>query len=282
MEISAKLVSDLRKATGSPMMDCKKALTEAEGDMEKAIVILRERGQAKAAKRINNETNEGVIFCEISEDNKTASILELACETEPVSGTAEFIEYGKKVSKMIFENKAAELESDKGKEELTEVRAKLGENVTPRKYERYTGDLVSYYVHSNKKVGVLIEIELGDKSKSSDEKLRSLAKDLTLQIASLSPKAVSVGDLDPEFIRQEKEILVNQLIESDEKNKNKPKEILEKIVDGRIGKVLSDVCLLEQEFVKDKIKISDLIANVAKETQTTVKIKRFLRCSVSE
>ncbi|MBU4485708.1 MAG: translation elongation factor Ts, partial [Candidatus Delongbacteria bacterium] len=212
-EITAKMVGDLRKSTGSPMMDCKKALTESNGDFDEAVKILREKGMAKAAKRLSNETNEGRIFCKISDDNKTASMLKLTCETEPVRGTCEFIQFGEKMSDVAFSGNFARFEQDEVVNDLTEIRAKLGENISIVEYERVEGDLVAYYIHSNLKVGVLLNISLNDKSKSNDPAIQELAKNLTLQIASLAPKSISSDDLDPEFVKNELEIIKHQLKE---------------------------------------------------------------------
>lgn len=277
--ITAKMVGDLRKSTGSPMMDCKKALTEANGDMDEAVKILREKGMAKAAKRIGNETKEGRIFCQISDDDKVASMLQLTCETEPVTNTEKFIEFGQKVSGLIFNDEAAKIESDELVEELTEVRAKLGENITVMAHTRLVGDKVAYYVHSNKKVGVVLDLEIEDKSKATDEKINELAKNLTLQIASLAPRSISEEDLDPEFVKSELE-LIKSMLKEDPKNKNKPDNILEMIVQGRKGKILADVCLLEQEYVKDKMQVKELIANVEKEAGTKIAVKKFVRYQI--
>ena len=279
MAITAKQVSELRKMTGSPMMDCKKVLTEAEGDMDKAVQLLRERGQAKAAKRVGNETTEGIVFCKVNDDNSSASIVKLTCETEPVTNTDQFIAFGDKISEMVFNGKSEELKNDTFAESLTEIRASLGENITLQESAFLSGDLVSKYVHSNKKVGVLVELGLSDKSKSADDKLIELAKNLTLQIASLNPKSISIDELDPEFVAGEIEIIKNHLKE-DPKNKNKPENILDMIVEGRKGKIFAEHCLLEQEYVKEKMFIKELVANVGKEVGTDISVKKFVRYSI--
>ncbi len=279
MAITAKQVSELRKMTGSPMMDCKKVLTEAEGDMDKAVQLLRERGQAKAAKRVGNETTEGIVFCKVNDDNSSASIVKLTCETEPVTNTDQFIAFGDKISEMVFNGKSEELKNDTFAESLTEIRASLGENITLQESAFLSGDLVSIYVHSNKKVGVLVELGLSDKSKSADDKLIELAKNLTLQIASLNPKSISIDELDPEFVAGEIEIIKNHLKE-DPKNKNKPENILDMIVEGRKGKIFAEHCLLEQEYVKEKMFIKELVANVEKEVGTDISVKKFVRYSI--
>ncbi len=278
-EISAKMVADLRKSTGSPMMDCKKALAEANGDFDEAVKILREKGMAKAAKRLSNETNEGKIFCKISDDSRTVSMLKLTCETEPVRNTQEFNVFGEKMSGIAFSGDFAKFESEETVNQLTEIRAKLGENITIVEFERMEGDLVSYYIHMNYKVGVIIKLSLGDKSKSSLPAVQKLAKNLTLQIASLSPRSVSSDDLDPEFIKGELEIIKAQLKE-DPKNANKPDNIIEKIVEGRKGKIFAESCLLEQEYVKEKMTVKELIASVAKEAGTDIRVDRFVRFQI--
>jgi len=278
-EISAKMVSDLRKSTGSPMMDCKKALTESNGDFDEAVKILREKGMAKAAKRIGNETNQGRIFCKISADNKAVSMMKLTCETEPVRNTQEFLAFGEKMSEIAFSGDFAKFESESVVNELTEIRAKLGENITIVEFAKLEGDLVSYYIHSNFKVGVIIQISLDDKSKAGNPALIELAKNLTLQIASLAPKSVSSDDLDPEFIKGELEIIKHQLKE-DPKNANKPENILDKIVEGRKGKVFAESCLLEQEYVKEKMFVKDLIASVEQHERVKIKIEKFVRFQI--
>jgi elongation factor Ts len=278
-EITAKMVADLRKSTGSPMMDCKKALAESNGDFDEAVKILREKGMAKAAKRLGNETNQGKIFCRISDDNKTVSMLKLTCETEPVRNTAEFITFGEKVSEIAFSGDFSKFEGEEIASELTNIRAKLGENITIVEYERLTGDLTSFYIHSNFKVGVIIKLSLSDKSKAGNPEVIELAKNLTLQIASLSARSVSPDELDPEFLKGELEIILHQLKE-DPKNANKPDNILEKIVEGRKGKIYAESCLLEQEYVKEKIIVKDLIASVEKKAGTTIKVDKFVRFQI--
>ncbi len=276
MAISAKMVQELRKSTGSPMMDCKKALTEADGDIDKAITILRERGQAKAAKRAGNETNEGRIFCKVSDDNKSVAIVEMTCETEPVSKNSMFLDFGEKIAGLVFDGKEEEVKSDAINEELVEIRAKLGENITIRNYSRKEGDLATYYIHSNQKIGVALTVNC---EKAEDEQVKELSKNLTLQIASLAPRSVGVEDLDPAFVKEETEILKNQLKE-DPKNQNKPDEILDRIVEGRKAKIFSEVCLLEQEYVKEKMKVSELIESVEKAVGSKIEIKEFIRYAI--
>ena len=278
-EITAKMVGDLRKSTGSPMMDCKKALKEADGDFDKAVKILREKGFAKAAKRVGNETNEGRIFCKVSDDNKKVSMLKLTCETEPVKGTKEFIEFGEKISDIVFSKDFARLESEEIKNDLAEIRAKLGENISIVEYDVLEGDMVSYYIHMNHKVGVILELSIGDQSRTNESDIEELAKNLTLQIASLSPKSISSEDLDKDYIEQELEIIKNQL-KDDPKNANKPDNIIEKIVEGRKGKIFSELCLLEQEYVKEKMKVGDLVGSVAEKLGFDIKGVKFVRYQI--
>lgn len=279
MKITAGMVAELRKATGSGLMDCKKALAQSEGNMDAAIQYLREKGIAKAAKRANNETNEGKMFVKVSECETKAALVKLTCETEPVAKNDMFLSFGEKVAETVFDGKEAELESEACIAELTEVRSKLGENVTVASFGSLEGDLVANYIHSNGKVGVIIALELGDKEAAKNDVVKTLAKDLTLQIASLAPKSISSDDLDPEFLTSELEIIKNQLKE-DPKNKNKPENILEKIVEGRKSKIFGEVCLLDQEFVKEKMKISELIENIGKEVNSEIKVAKFIRYQI--
>ena len=263
------------------MMDCKKALSEAEGDIDKAIHLLRERGMAKAAKRAGNETNEGKVFCKINGENTVVSMVKMTCETEPVRNTDEFNTFCNGVSVMVFDGKAADIEGEAMQEKVTAIRAKLGENITIKETARIEGDFVSYYVHSNMKIGVIVELGLADASKKSDVKLDELAKNLTLQIASLAPKSISVEDLDSKFVEEEVAILKSQLKE-DPKNKNKPDNILDMIIEGRKGKIFAEACLLEQEYVKEKMQVKELVESVAKEIGTQITVNKFVRFAIGQ
>ncbi|MBN1971662.1 MAG: translation elongation factor Ts [Candidatus Delongbacteria bacterium] len=274
-EITAKMVADLRKSTGAGMMDCKKALSEANGDFDEAVRVLREKGQAKAAKRLGNETKEGRMFAKVSECGKTAAMISLTCETEPVAGVTEFVSFGEKVIETVFNNEDLSIHDA----ELTEIRAALGENITIKENIRMEGDLVESYIHTNKKVGVLLTLSIENNEMASNDDVKELAKNLTLQIASLAPKSVGREDLDPKYVEEEKEILIVQLKE-DPKNANKPREILEKIVEGRLGKIFAEACLLEQEYVKEKMQVRELVESISKKVGTTVKVEKFVRYQI--
>ncbi len=278
-EITAKMVGDLRKSTGSPMMDCKKALSESDGDFEKAVNILREKGMAKAAKRLSNETNEGKIFCKISDDNTVVSMLKLTCETEPVRNTEEFNSFGDKMSSIAYSGDFGEFESSSVIDELTGIRAKLGENITIVEYTRMKADFASFYIHMNYKIGVIIGLSIEDKSAVSHPAIQDLAKNLTLQIASLAPKALSSDGLDPEYVNEELDIIRKQLKE-DPKNSGKPENIIEKIVEGRKAKIFAESCLLDQEYVKEKMTVRELISKVEQEVGSDVKIDNFVRYQI--
>ncbi|PID28418.1 MAG: translation elongation factor Ts [Candidatus Cloacimonadota bacterium] len=270
--ITAKMVSELRKTTGAGMMDCKKVLAETDGNFDEAIKLLREKGQAKAAKRLGNETTEGRVFSIVSDDHKKVAMVSMTCETEPVAGVEQFVEFGNKVINAVY-NKEDLSAFD---EALTEIRAGLGENITIKENTLVEGDYVENYIHTNKKVGVIVKLKLADVAKASEDAVKELGRNLALQVASLAPKSISREDLDPEFINSEKEILINQLKE-DPKNKNKPENILEKIVEGRLGKLFSEACLLDQEYVKEKMTISELIDGVSKEVGTEISVDQFIR-----
>lgn len=274
MAISAKDVAKLRKSTGAPMMDCKKALTESEGDFEKAVQYLREKGQAKAAKRLSNETKEGRVFCKISDDNTKVAIIKLTCETEPVANVKEFVEFGEGVVSELFNGKNV-TEDEAIVAKNTELRAGLGENITISEFGTLEGDFCSYYIHFNNKIGVTISFEIADKSKKDSEALVELAKNLNLQIAAMNPKALSSDRLDPKFVEEELEVIKGQL-KQDPKNANKPEEILNKIVEGRKNKMFAQFCLLNQEYIDENITIQELIDRTAKEIGTEIKVLDFV------
>ena len=199
-------------------------------------------------------------------------MVSMTCETEPVAGVEQFVDFGEKVINAVYNNE----DLSSFDEALTEIRAGLGENITIKENVLVEGDFVENYIHTNKKVGVVVKLNLGDAAKATEESVKELGRNLALQIASLDPKSISRDDLDPEYIKSEKEILINHLKE-DPKNKNKPENILEKIVEGRLGKIFAEACLLDQEYVKEKMTIQELINNVSKEAGTEISVDKFIR-----
>ena len=273
--VSASQVKELREKTGAGMMDCKKVLTEADGDMEKAIELLRERGIAKAAKKSDRIAAEGLVAAYVSEDGKVGSVVEVNAETDFVASNAEFKSFVEDVAKQIALNNPSSVEdllaetsiSDSSKtvqEVLTNKIATIGENMSIRRFERFesTG-LVEKYIHGEGKIGVLVDIENGTPE---------LAKDICMQIAAAKPEFLNRESVPAERVEKEMEILKVQAM-----NEGKPAEIAEKMVQGRIGKFYGEICLVDQEFVKDpNMKISDLLKSKG------ATINRFARLEKGE
>ena len=256
--VTASLVKELREKTGAGMMDCKKVLTETDGDMEKAIELLRERGIAKAAKKSGRVAAEGLVEAYISEDGKTGAIVEVNSETDFVAKNEEFKTFVMDVAKQIVEKNpkdveellSQEAEFEAGKtvnEALVGKIATIGENLSIRRFARFESKgLLEKYIHGDGKIAVLINMTKGDKD---------LAKDLCMQIAAARPEFVKRDEVPQERVDKEMEILKVQAM-----NEGKPEQIAEKIVQGRVGKFYEEICLLDQVFVKDtSMKVSELL-----------------------
>ena len=255
--ITAELVKELREKTGAGMMDCKKVLTETDGDMEKAAELLRERGIAKAAKKSSRVAAEGLVAAYVSEDKKVGSVVEVNSETDFVAKNEEFRAFVNDIAKQVATKNPAtveELLSQKYldtdstvQEVLTSKIATIGENMSVRRFARYESQgLVESYIHGDGKIAVLVNFEKGEET---------LAKDVCMQIAAAKPEYLSREEVPAEAVQKEMEILKVQAM-----NEGKPAEIAEKMVQGRIGKFYSEICLLDQEFVKDaSMKVGDLI-----------------------
>ena len=257
--ITAQQVKELREKTGAGMMDCKKVLTETDGDMEKATELLRERGITKAAKKSSRIAAEGLVDSYVSEDGKVGAVVEINAETDFVAQNTDFKQFVKDVVKQIALNNPKDVEellaqpsiAEEGKtvqEALTNKIATIGENMTIRRFARYesANGLVASYIHGEGKIGVLVEMENAD---------IELAKDVCMQIAAAKPEYLSREDVPQERVDKEIEILKIQAM-----NEGKPETIAEKMVQGRIGKFYSDICLVDQEFVKNPdMKISELL-----------------------
>ena len=257
--ITATMVKDLREKTGAGMMDCKKVLTETDGDMEKAIELLRERGIAKAAKKSDRIAAEGLVLGYVSEDQKTGAVVEVNSETDFVAQNAEFKSFVEAVAKQIvlknpanveglLEQESIEEAGKKVSEVLIDKTAKIGEKLSIRRFTRFetTDGLIEKYIHGDGKIAVLVNLKGGDSN---------LAKDICMQIAAARPEYLNREAVPQERLDKEMEILKVQAM-----NEGKPEAIAEKIVQGRIGKFYSEICLVEQEFVKNPdIKVSELL-----------------------
>ncbi|MBB1523174.1 MAG: elongation factor Ts [Clostridiales bacterium] len=248
--ISASTVKELREITGAGMMDCKKALTETNGDIEKAIEYLREKGISKAAKKSSRVAAEGVVAAFVSEDAKTGAVVEVNAETDFVSKNEEFVAFVNKLVEIVAvkapkdveELKTMEFENGKTVEEvLTEKIATIGENMSIRRFERIeTDNLVGKYIHGNGQIAVLVELKGGN---------QEVAKDVCMQVAALNAEFLDESQIPADRVEKEKEIITQQTI-----NEGKPANIAEKIAEGRLKKYFEELCLVHQKFVKDSSK----------------------------
>ena len=256
--VTAQQVKSLREKTGAGMMDCKKVLTETNGDMDKAIELLRERGIAKAAKKSDRVAAEGIVAACVSDDKKIGAVVEVNAETDFVAKNDEFKSFVSDVVKQIVEKNPKDVEelleqksiaeNDKTvKEVLTNKIATIGENISIRRFKRFESDgMVESYIHGDGKIGVLVNM------KNPDEEL---GKDICMQIAAAKPEYLDENNVPKEVVEKETEIMRAQVI-----NEGKPENIADKIVQGKLKKFYSEVCLLDQEFVKDSdIKIRKLL-----------------------
>ena len=268
--VTAALVKELREKTGAGMMDCKKVLTETDGDLEKASELLRERGIAKAAKKSGRVAAEGMVEAYISEDGKVGAIVEVNSETDFVAKNQEFRTFVMDIAKQVVKNNPKTVEDllqepaifEEGKtvnEALIGKIATIGENISIRRFARFetTDGLIEKYIHGDGKIAVLVNMTSGNKE---------LAKDVCMQIAAARPEFVSREQVPAERLEKEKEILKAQTM-----NEGKPEAIAEKIVMGRINKFYEEICLVDQEFVKDP---SQKVSNILKDAKV-VEFARF-------
>ncbi|MDI9875892.1 translation elongation factor Ts [Flectobacillus rivi] len=277
MAITAADVNKLRQMTGAGMMDCKKALTEANGDFEAAIDILRKAGQKVAAKRADNATNEGVVLISISEDGSNGKLLALACETEPVSKVADFNNLASALLEAAVSNNAATKEevlaatlSDgrTAEENIIELTGKIGEKITIAGYENVTAEKVVSYIHSNNKIGVLVAF-----TNTSGIDVQEVGKDIAMQITAMKPVALDKDGVDAATIEREIEIGKDQA-----RAEGKPEAMLEKIAVGKLEKFYKESTLLNQQFVKDS---SINIKQLLEQTQKGLTITEFKRIALA-
>ena len=271
--VTAALVKELREKTGAGMMDCKKVLTETDGDMEKAAELLRERGIAKAAKKSDRIAAEGLVAAYVTADKKVGAIVEVNAETDFVAKNAEFKSFVDDIACQVAEKNPANVEelleqkyikdeSKTVKEVLTNKIATIGENMTIRRFVRFeSAGLVESYIHGEGKIAVLVNLAKGE---------TELAKDICMQIAAARPEYLSRNDVPESAVQKEMEILKAQAM-----NEGKPAEIAEKMVQGRIGKFYGEICLLEQEFVKDpSMKVEQLVKSKGAEVTAFARFEK--------
>lgn len=291
MAITASQVKELREMTGAGMMDCKKALTATEGDMDQAVEWLRENGLAKAAKKSGRIAAEGMVAVDVSADGKKASIVEVNSETDFVAKNEKFQTYVAQVAAQAKDTSASSLEEfmaekwaaeDAGTvdEKLKAMIAVIGENMNIRRFEKAEtdGQIVSY-IHAGGKIGVLV---VADTDSNSDA-VKECLKNVAMQVAALRPQYVSTDDVDADYKEHEKSILLAQA-KNDPKNANKPDEIIEKMITGRLNKELKEVCLLEQEYFKGENKetVGKYVESVAKAEGCKLTVTKFIRFETGE
>ena len=290
MAITASMVKELREMTGAGMMDCKKALNETNGDMDKAVEFLREKGLAAMAKKANRVAAEGIVATEIAENGKVAAIVEVNSETDFVAKNADFQAYVAKVVNQLVDTNADSVESflaEPWKEDssitveqaLSQKIAIIGEKLSIRRFEKITTDgVVVSYIHGGGKIGVLVELE----TEAAQEEVAEFGKNVAMQIAALNPKYVTRDEVPADFIEHEKEILMAQ-IQNDPKESQKPEKVIQGMIQGRLNKELKEVCLVDQTYVKDgDLTVQKYVDSVAKEIGKAIKIKSFVRFETGE
>ncbi len=285
-EISTATVVKLRKMSGQGMMDCKKALEEANGDMDKAMEILRKKGMATLAKRAERETSQGAVVSWQSPDGKSAALATLCCETDFVARSDDFLAMADTIRQYLSSAKANEgpeavlqtvVEGRGFQEILTDAISKTGEKMQVGDYVRFTMEgpgLIGIYIHFNKKVGSMVQIDTSDANVAGSPTMKTAASDIAMHVTASKPLALDIQGLDPQLVEREKAIYAEQV-------QNKPPEIVKRIVEGKMKKFYADYCLLQQPFVKDDTKtVEQMLNEAAKQADGKATIKRFARFDV--
>ncbi len=292
MAITAAMVKELRELTGAGMMDCKKALAETDGNMDEAVEFLRKNGQAKAEKKAGRIAAEGICRV-ITKDNKTAAVVEVNSETDFVAKNEKFQTYVEAVAEQVLTSNAADMDafmeeawnadaSKTVKDVLVEQIAVIGENLKIRRFEKVSAEngMVVTYLHGGGRIGVLVAADTDVTNDAVKEALVNVA----MQVAALAPKYVSRDEIDADYIAHEKEILLAQ-IKNDPKESAKPEKVIEGMINGRINKELKEICLVDQIYVKaedGKQTVAQYIAQVAKENNANITLKKFVRFETGE
>ena len=293
MAITAAQVKELREMTGAGMMDCKKALTATEGDMDKAMEFLREKGLATAQKKASRIAAEGIVMLKVAEDSKKAVAVEVNAETDFVAKNEKFQAYVAQVAEQALETEAADIDAflaetwkfDTTKtvnEALAGQVAVIGENMKIRRFQKVEEEngFVASYTHMGGKIGVLVDVV----TDVVNDEIKEMAKNVAMQIAALNPKYTNRSEVSEEYIAHEKEILMAQ-IQNDPKESQKPEKVIQGMISGRINKELKEICLLDQVYVKaedGKQSVEKYVAEVAKANGANVTIKGFVRYETGE
>ena len=293
MAITAAMVKELREISGAGMMDCKKALTATEGDMDKAMEFLREKGLATAQKKASRIAAEGIVMLKVAEDSKKAVAVEVNAETDFVAKNEKFQAYVAQVAEQALETEAADIDAflaetwkfDTTKtvnEALAGQVAVIGENMKIRRFQKVEEEngFVASYTHMGGKIGVLVDVV----TDVVNDEIKEMAKNVAMQIAALNPKYTNRSEVSEEYIAHEKEILMAQ-IQNDPKESQKPEKVIQGMISGRINKELKEICLLDQVYVKaedGKQSVAQYVAQVAKANNATVAVKGFVRFETGE
>ena len=293
MAVTAKLVKELREMTGAGMMDCKKALTATDGDMDKAVEFLREKGLATAQKKAGRIAAEGIVMLKVSEDGKKAVAVEVNAETDFVAKNEKFQGYVAQVAELALNTKAADIdafmeeewtfsESATVKEELAHQIATIGENMNIRRFAQVVEEngFVASYTHMGGKIGVLVDVE----TDVVNDAVKEMAKNVAMQVAALKPLYTNDSEVSAEYIAHEKEILLAQIM-NDPKESQKPEKVIQGMIAGRINKELKEICLLDQVYVKaedGKQSVGKYVQEVAKANNANITIKGFVRFETGE
>ena len=293
MAVTAAMVKELRETTGAGMMDCKKALAATDGDMEKAVEFLREKGLAGAAKKAGRIAAEGIVDTAMSADEKTAVVVEVNAETDFVAKNAKFQAYVADVAAQALASSAADMDSFMAekwakdttltvKEALSSQISIIGENMKIRRFAQLAEEngFVASYIHAGGKIGVLVDVE----TDVVNDAVKEMARNVAMQAAALKPTFTNRDEVSPEFIEHEKAILIAQ-IQNDPKEASKPEKVIQGMIQGRINKELKEFCLMDQVYVKaedGKQSVSQYVASVAKANNANITIKKFVRFETGE
>ena len=293
MAVTAAMVKELREMTGAGMMDCKKALAATDGDMDKAVEFLREKGLAGAEKKAGRIAAEGIVATALTEDEKKAVVVEVNAETDFVAKNAKFQAYVAQVAAQALTTTAADMdafmeekwaadESLTVKEALSSQISIIGENMNIRRFKQVVEEngVVVSYIHAGGRIGVLVDVE----TSIVNDAVKEMGKNIAMQIAALNPKYTSRDEVSADFIEHEKSILMAQ-IQTDPKEASKPEKVIQGMIQGRINKELKEICLLDQTYVKaedGKQSVAQYVAQVAKETGASITVKGFVRFETGE
>ena len=293
MAVTAAMVKELREMTGAGMMDCKKALAATDGDMDKAVEFLREKGLAGAEKKAGRIAAEGIVATAMTEDEKKAVVVEVNAETDFVAKNAKFQAYVAQVAAQALTTTAADMDAFMGekwaadetltvKEALSSQISIIGENMNIRRFKQVVEEngVVVSYIHAGGRIGVLVDVE----TSVVNDAVKEMGKNIAMQIAALNPKYTSRDEVSAEFIEHEKGILMAQ-IQNDPKEASKPEKVIQGMIQGRINKEMKEICLLDQTYVKaedGKQSVAQYVAQVAKENGANITVKGFVRFETGE